>query len=730
MQQGFSDFRSQEYDRPNDLWRCGGEAEGLPCPLGPSVLGICQSRCTPQRDGDRYFCGNSSELLGACDFGPLGDGACGQFPPQCRPEKKQGVYVCMRGACQAGPLPNGECSRTHTCSPRRTIPAWRRTLVITTTLLTAGLLMIMLALPQRQAFVSPGPISAGHQGITGCASCHPRSENGFFHALLSSHTASQNEACLQCHADFGENAGFAHGVAPHELPQQTRAKPTKAAAMPLVLRTARTQSPAREQQLDCASCHSEHHGLQFDITPVSNLQCQICHTDAFRSFEGGHPEFQNYPYVKRTSVYFDHVTHYGMHFDNYARTAPRGHSPLGAAAVGGDNLSQTCSSCHALDSSGTHMTVLPFERSCASCHETQIASALVDVIRLPEFESTLNDVSPEQLATFLSRSETGFMRMLLSTSAVDSARESLSVYSSHTAELDANDLAREKGKAAAQLYLGALGTLLNELAAGDLTGLASRLQSVRPEARMRLASMLHLGAAARQELRARMEVVPRPDSPERWDTTSAPRATKAVDSCLETDSRATMAHSGDSFRWIIRPSSGKQWTLSYRPQHADPFLSGWMDVGAEQSRATALQSHASGESITAGEQLFAELAAPVSSGRCMKCHTTDRQSQVLTIPWKRERQRGLTKFGHSPHLAPLQTLDCCDCHEFAWPSAGDDIELFRRAFVNKDGTLNTDSTSVCTSGFLPVAKSLCASCHHEASGADHCLTCHNYHVGH
>ncbi|MEE2706554.1 MAG: hypothetical protein VX988_05850, partial [Planctomycetota bacterium] len=99
------DFDPNDYERPNQKWRCGGQDAGAPCPLGPDRFGHCGAVCTPEKVDDQYFCNNTSVMNGRCDHGPLEDGSCCYSPAQCAPLKRGSGYICNRGACEAGPLP-------------------------------------------------------------------------------------------------------------------------------------------------------------------------------------------------------------------------------------------------------------------------------------------------------------------------------------------------------------------------------------------------------------------------------------------------------------------------------------------------------------------------------------------------------------------------------------------------------------------------------------------------
>ena len=42
----------------------------------------------------------------------------------------------------------------------------------------------------------------------------------------------------------------------------------------------------------------------------------------FDSFDGHHPEFENYPFKRRTRIIYDHAGHFGKHFPEVAKKDP------------------------------------------------------------------------------------------------------------------------------------------------------------------------------------------------------------------------------------------------------------------------------------------------------------------------------------------------------------------------------------------------------------------------
>jgi hypothetical protein len=80
----------------------------------------------------------------------------------------------------------------------------------------------------------------------------------------------------------------------------------------------------------------------------------------FDSFDGHHPQFENYPFKRRTPIIYDHAGHFGKHFPEVAKNDPARRIPA------------TCSSCHNSRADRRIMAVAAFEQTCSGCHLDQI----------------------------------------------------------------------------------------------------------------------------------------------------------------------------------------------------------------------------------------------------------------------------------------------------------------------------------------------------------------------
>lgn len=220
---------------------------------------------------------------------------------------------------------------------------------------------------QFRQFLMPGPLASAHGAIENCNACHTKSGSGklsWLHGLVAGDPLADSKACLTCHK-MPDTAFNAHTVSAGVLEQSTKRLMKIAAEIPAP-QSARAQSfafPTDEKiahGLYCATCHQEHKGTNFKLNKISNEQCASCHVVKFDSFDGHHPEFDRYPFKRRTRIVYDHAGHFGKHFPEVAKKDPAKRIPA------------TCSTCHSSREDKRVMAVAPFEQTCATCHLDQI----------------------------------------------------------------------------------------------------------------------------------------------------------------------------------------------------------------------------------------------------------------------------------------------------------------------------------------------------------------------
>jgi hypothetical protein len=243
----------------------------------------------------------------------------------------------------------------------------RNQLAVLLALVTAVCLGSALFFSKGTQLLMPGPLTSGHAALENCSACHTQngsSKMSWLHGLVAVNPLADSKACLTCHK-MPAPAFNAHGALTEVLKQSTR-RLTKIAARSTAPRSAIAQSVAFPMKdviaggLYCATCHQEHQGANFNLNQISNEQCRSCHVLKFDSFDGHHPNFESYPFKRRTRIIYDHASHFGKHYPEVAKKDPTKHVPA------------TCSTCHNSDADRRVMAVAPFDQTCTTCHLGQI----------------------------------------------------------------------------------------------------------------------------------------------------------------------------------------------------------------------------------------------------------------------------------------------------------------------------------------------------------------------
>lgn len=160
-------------------------------------------------------------------------------------------------------------------------------------------------------------------------------------------------------------------------------------------------------------------------------------------------------------------------------------------------------------------------------------------------------------------------------------------------------------------------------------------------------------------------------------------------------------------------------TVAYRQSgHADSLTVHWYEFVAQLKNA---------QNDSAFADLARQMNKTTSPGLCTSCHSVDQFDESQTINWVAEyrdvTKRGFTRFSHRPHMIQSNNDTCSTCHQID-PQAN----VMSNYLTADDGT-SSGSGETCQSGFLPIQKSNCTSCHNQASKIESCTQCHNYHVG-
>lgn len=670
-----------------DKWTCGRAAEGRICRAGPDKEGQCQAdfECRPRKEGDRWHCTRPDYVGGPCVEGPRPDGTCARPIPKCKP--KPGFSI------------------------------QRHRVYLAILLLAIGLGLVLIAWPPADNAMMPGKLSRSHALIDECGACHDAVKGVGSHwgsHILTRHMPFRNsELCISCH-------GWSDGPQPHNLPQHELTllhkkavdKAGTAADYTLSQQLVSLLSPsvAEGEQIACTACHQEHQGRDMALTSIADGQCEACHVQKFPSFTNGHPEFTQYPYLRRTRIIFDHTSHMAKHFkdEKFSERAPA-----------------QCTDCHQPDLTGHAMVIKPFGESCASCHregirgDERIGLKGMVVLEVPGIDvESLKEAGLDvgEWPEYAEGRLTPFMRVLLQGDArfrhampVVEELDWLDLMDTTPEELQAmSDLAwsvkeliyviAEEGMPALKRRLeAATGTPFSESELAGLSGLlsAESMQSARQAWFPNLAKDIQ----AHQQRRG--------DMADEGDAVALRmKATDMKFHAVPIENAEEWSQSGGWYR--------EEYALLYRlTGHADTFLRGWIDLATRSDQGMAPAPWQ--------QTLLASLMDQKAPGACAQCHSIDADtSGQVTVQWHpfvfKPNEQGFYHFSHASHFSVVKEDGCVQCHQ---PDAKSDTAVTYKKRDAKD----------FAPGFTPVKKKLCAECHNANDAPQTCLTCHNYHVG-
>ena len=251
--------------------------------------------------------------------------------------------------------------------PKRDIVSWWLAVF------TAGVLMLAVGYAADTKLFMPGPLTSSHSTLEQCSDCHSnvsKGQFGWLHAVFATaDPRKDSSSCLTCHKMEEDVAHNPHGLEMSKLDayvREIKAQPD-ATTLPVKARVRKAVLPVDSTFQDgvfCATCHKEHQGGDVKLKDMADAQCHTCHQVQFESFNTDHPDFDKYPFRRRTRVNFDHSGHFKKHFPEWkAKKENAGTTP------------ESCSGCHTVSAQEGHMNVKPFAESCAACHLGQIVGA-------------------------------------------------------------------------------------------------------------------------------------------------------------------------------------------------------------------------------------------------------------------------------------------------------------------------------------------------------------------
>lgn len=741
----------------------------------------------PQRDvteprfrpNTTWVCGHS-DLGFACALGPTSNGKCGNHHPTCAHNPAtSGAPACSSCelAChkrlnvEGTPSPWRECETVgHApCVPVRSAWSFRNQLALNLALATAGILLCMMAFPQREATFVPGSLSSKHAQILDnrvvserCSLCHPNSHTL---AKASGEIATQDELCARCHEGHLPKL---RERSPHDLDRAELKQLTLTALAsrgllvsfgqleiekgsqsagpydhpsnvnePVVAPQLQALLASSELKTECASCHVEHHGRQSDLQAISDTRCQACHAKQFTSFGNGHPEFSNYPAAQPRRIAFTHKAHLEKHFSK-------------------KNEPFDCSQCH-VDSNrrggvGSVFRTLGFEATCARCHNESINAAAIDgwvLLQLPSVKPEDVQQSGLGLSDWPSTAQFGYegsiplvMRALLTAdTSLDTALKRLP----ESGDIQSIAEYAKLGRDTTISLAGGARALIGDIAANGQVAWKKRLESVLTTALARELSPHELKLV--DELCAGLPPDVFRQMQQNWfgervggiaeNPVTAPQAHRPVAQMASVQDEDRLLGSAEpnedlllggvsepaaplampkqtKLRGAIHVVQGGWYldnetlSLRYMPRgHSDATLAAWSEFATLWAGAKVGSSKDSVPLTAFSKQV---------PGGCTQCHVLNIHDAVLRntdSPWtaisKPATARSITQFDHTPHLTLPTVSDCKYCHQLA----NDQAETNALDLYCEFKSLHLEQ---------------CSACHRPNAASTSCTHCHNYHV--
>lgn len=392
----------------------------------PQERDVSESRPNPAAP---YHCGLNG-IGRSCALGPTPSGRCCQEQWVVKCGESACANACQgAGKCQVGQLKHTGCEEDRqdyvTCIPIKNSWYSRNSIAVNLALLTGGLLLVFLVLPNNESIFAPGSLSRSHSQILGnttgvarCSTCHPNSHT-------STNSQTQEQLCMNCHQSHMKDAihGFPHDLHAEHFARLVSRKTVATGKSEKQIYVQTEKQPQadlesgyspkladphwRDIHTRCAECHQEHHADSRSLQAITDARCQSCHQQQFDSFSNGHPEFRQHPEYQPRRLAFDHLAHLDQHFPK-------------------NNTTFDCSLCHqaSSDRGSEVVKTVGFERACASCHDSPLKASTAEgwaLIQLPSLNSKDIQLDGSRLAHWPAGAQYGYdgpitlaMRLLLS----------------------------------------------------------------------------------------------------------------------------------------------------------------------------------------------------------------------------------------------------------------------------------------------------------------------------
>ncbi len=644
-----------DYERPNLDYRC---ANNRRCIVGPDAKGRCQgtSVCIPQKIDEKWTC-MQEDGHSPCEKGPSQDGTCCQVITPCKPILQHRKM--------------------------------RKRISVIFLIALAGVLLLISGKEHTTFFITPGPLNAHHQSQSQtCNTCHDinaESPASWWHNSMQTKTnLSKNTHCTQCH-NMGMHSEKSHGLSINELNVLTGKRSLPENSIAEILRPKLTN----DTNFACVDCHKEHQGdIQGNI--LSNEQCQTCHVAYIDSFSRTHPDFTQYPSVRRTRINFNHTKHFNKHFmGKKSKLSP-----------------SNCVACHQLEERENYMITKDFVAACGGCHVDQISKRKIAFFTLPKIDTKSLSEKNQSIGEWYKRAKgtlTPITELLLN-SDLQARKLLIDLSTINISKLKNEELVTHKK--VSQLIWKIKSLLVDITSKKGNANLALRLENIYGEAFSKEDRRL-LNSIPLDLLKNELQL---------WLPNLEDELAAKVSSLQPVGSSEAGAFTNIAVKdqwtrsgsWYTKNSS-----LYYSSNtHGDTFIK-------------LLFRLSQNNNSEAGNKLFESLSHQKKGvGACAKCHSIDEDKKTNSkqINWMGYRNnpntKSFTRFNHVLHFSMAIDEGCDTCHKL------NTAANYSAAF--KKGQM---SEKIFQSNFKTINRNDCSVCHQESRVGEDCASCHNYHVG-
>jgi len=643
--------KQSQYDLQISEWRCDGARLGAPCDKGPLKNG----NCPHAKKGTRH---------------------------PCKPSQANGKNQCTRseqqgGVCEKGPDEFGNCGITYpACRPRVSNTRKRRQITRVMIVLAVSFLAIVLGSDHMKTWMQTDNISLQHRFSNNCEACHSNSGNSFSdwwiigNKNLWSQEPANEYPCTQCHQFTG--------------PEMTAHNLEKAQITVIQKHINPTLPHQDNDKIACHQCHQEHQGPNGITAKLNNKQCQSCHQKKYSGIDESHPEFTQFPVVKKSRPLFDHDKHFKRFQKNkYKTTRP-----------------EECSSCHMQDAIGNIQMPI-FEEACADCHlQKDILdiggkqASAVSWLSVPRMDAEKLSIGlwPNCRSSGLKTIDTlsPITLSLLNTNPL--AKIAIQLLKDNNTRFDKIEQAAPDEILAMTTLAWAFKKLLWDLNNGEKIKWQSEPTKLSKLEKTFYTQAISINSDMLKSFTQQFF----PDLANTVGETN----TNVDGVCMDKKQISQLKK-----QWGKRKLNGIQgWYIQFNLKT--------MELGYRTQQHKDLIQKSLMDQYWNDSETFKWLVEKKKSINCQKCHRQNNEANAWQ--WKQSDSKFSTQFRHKPHV--VLGVDCSNCHQLS--HVAKDSKIMKKT---PDWQLTNHSD------FLKIKKDNCQSCHKQNGRTQQCSSCHKYH---